>query len=110
MCAALLPTLASSLKSSQLSSVRILRDRIQQNVQRAMQDAAMNLPSDMFGDPRRSSTSFLFMDELSQAMASTLSLEPLHRASSSAVDVLASMSDNAMHSLSNIRRNGSIHM
>lgn len=110
MCAALLPTLASSLKSSQLSSLRILRDRIQQNVQRAMQDATMTLPSDMFRDPRRSSTSLLSMDELSQAMASTLSLLPLHRASNSALDVLASMSDNVMYRLSDIRRNGSIHM
>ncbi|KAF4626226.1 hypothetical protein G7Y89_g11937 [Cudoniella acicularis] len=110
MCAALLPTLASSLRSSQLSSLRILRDRIQQNVQHAMQEAAMTLPSDMFGDPRRSSTSLPSMDELSQVMASTLSLLPLHQASNSALDVLASMSDNALYRLGDIRRNGSIHI
>jgi len=107
--AALLPTLASSLKSSQLSSLRILSDRIQQNVQHAMQDA-MTLPSDMFRDPRRSSTSLPSVDELSQAMASSLSLFPLRQASSSALDVLASMSDNAMDRLGDIRRNGSIHL
>ncbi|PMD31480.1 hypothetical protein L207DRAFT_572712 [Hyaloscypha variabilis F] len=110
MCAALLPTLASSLKSSQLSSLRILRDRIQQNVQRAMQEAATTLPSDIFRDPRRSSTSLPSMDELSQAISSTLSLLPLQRASNSALDVLANMSENAMYRLNDIRRNGSIHM
>ncbi|KAN0092324.1 hypothetical protein V8E51_018171 [Hyaloscypha variabilis] len=110
MRAALLPTLASSLKSSQLSSLRILRDRIQQNAQGAMQDAAITLPSDIFRSlRRRSSTSLPSMDEISQAMASTLSLLPLHRASNSARDVLANMSDNAMYRINNIRRNGSIH-
>jgi hypothetical protein len=40
VAATLLPTLASSLKSSNLSSLRKLRDRIQQNAKGAMDDAA----------------------------------------------------------------------
>jgi hypothetical protein len=99
VCAAILPTLASSLNSSQLSSLRILRDRMQQNVRNAMQDTVMTLPSAMF---RRSNTTLLSMDELSQAMASTLSLLP-----DAGLDVLASMSDNVMHRLGDIQRNSS---
>jgi hypothetical protein len=104
VCAAILPTLASSLRSSQLSSLRILRDRMQQNVRCAMQDTVMALPSAMF---RGSNTTLLSVDQLSQAMASTLSLLPVRQGSDTVLDVLASMSDNVMNRLGDIRRNES---
>ncbi|KAE8447351.1 hypothetical protein EG329_010909 [Mollisiaceae sp. DMI_Dod_QoI] len=104
LCAAVLPTLASSLRSSQLSSLRILRDRMQQNVRSAMQDTVMTLPSAMF---RGSNITLPSVDQLSQAMASTLSLFPLHQGSDTVLNMLADMSDNVMDRVSDIRRNGS---
>jgi hypothetical protein len=83
----LLPTLASSLKSSNLSSLRKLRDRIQQNAKVAMQDATNAASS------TKTSMDPPSISELSLAVSS-LNLAPLRDASSSALDILATASSN----------------
>jgi len=87
VAATLLPTLASSLKSSNLSSLRKLRDRIQQNAKVAMQDATNSAAS------TKTSMDFPSISELSLAVSS-LNLAPLRDASSSALDILAPASSN----------------
>jgi hypothetical protein len=82
VAATLLPTLASSLKSSNLSSLRKLRDRIQQNAKVAMQDATNAAAS------TKTSMDFPSISELSLAVSS-LNLAPFRDASSSALDILA---------------------
>ncbi|KAH0543033.1 hypothetical protein FGG08_002641 [Glutinoglossum americanum] len=77
VAAALLPTLASSLHSSDLSSLRKLGDRIQQGFEGMVQDAVSTLPSSVFRGPSRSYLSLPSISELSQAMASSLGLSSL---------------------------------
>lgn len=85
VAAAFIPTLASSLNSSELASLRMLRDRIRQNVKGAMTDVTMTLPSSMIRCASRSNTTLLSMTELS-AMASSLSLSSLHQVGSSTLN------------------------
>ena len=93
VAAAFLPTLASSLDSSELASLRSIRDRMQRNVRDAMQGVTMTLPSSALRASSRSvrSVPTISMSDLSQAMASSLSLSSLQRASSPALDTLATV-------------------
>jgi hypothetical protein len=93
VAAAFLPTLASSLHSSELASLRSIRDRMQRNVRDAMQGVTMTLPSSALRASSRSvrSVPTISMSDLSQAMASSLSLSSLQRASSPALDTLATV-------------------
>jgi hypothetical protein len=59
-----------------------------------IQDAARTLPGRVFGGSSRSNMDLPSMDELSQAMASSLSLSSLQQAGTSALESLATMSSN----------------
>jgi hypothetical protein len=87
VAATLLPTLASSLKSSNLSSLRKLRDRIQQGTKDAMQDASNAAAS------AKTSMDLQSISDLSQAVSS-LNLAPLRDVSSSALELLTTASSN----------------
>ena len=93
VAAAFLPTLASSLHSSELVSLRSIRDRMHRNVKDAMQGVTMALPSSVLKASSRSISS-ISMSELSQAMASSLNLSSLQQAGISALDTLATVSRN----------------
>lgn len=84
--ATLLPTLASSLKSSNFSALCELRDRIQQNAENAMQDATDTAIA------ARTSIDLPSISDLSQAMASSLNLASVREAPSFVLDVLANVS------------------
>ncbi|KAI9779631.1 MAG: hypothetical protein M1839_007296 [Geoglossum umbratile] len=94
VAATLFPTLAPSLHSSDFASLRALRDRIQHHTRSAMQDVAITLPSSVFRASSRSNLSLPSMSELTQAMASSLSLSSLQQAGTSALDTLATVSSN----------------
>jgi hypothetical protein len=82
VAATFLPTLASSLHSSEMASLRTMRDRIR-NAGGAVTEIAMTLPSSVLRD-RRSNSTLPSMSELS-AMASSLSLSSFQQAGSSAM-------------------------
>jgi hypothetical protein len=82
VAAAFLPTLASSLHSSEMASLRTLRDRIR-NAGGMVAEIATTLPSSVLRD-RRSNSTLPSMSELS-AMASSLSLSSFQQAGSSAM-------------------------
>lgn len=82
VAATILPTLASSLSSSELSSLRTMRDRIRRDVNSVMQ-VAMTLPSAVFRKGSLSNRSLLAMSELSQAFRSSLSLSSVRQSSAS---------------------------
>ncbi|EON66473.1 hypothetical protein W97_05571 [Coniosporium apollinis CBS 100218] len=94
VAAVLLPTLAPSLDSSDLSSLRLLKDRIQQDMRGAARDAAMRLPSTAFRNSSRSMLDLPSMSELSQAMASSLSLSSVRQAGTTALEALVTVSSN----------------
>jgi hypothetical protein len=79
VAAAFLPTLASSLHSSELASLRMIGDRIQRNVRDIMQGVAMTMSSKVSIASPRSNRSFptISMSELSQALSSSLSLSSI---------------------------------
>ena len=82
VAATILPTLASSLRSSELSSLRALRDRIKRDVHSTV-TAAAALPSAVFRNGSLNNRSLLSMSELSQAFRSSLSLSSIRRPSAS---------------------------
>ena len=88
VAATLLPTLAPSLKSSNLSSLHKLRDRIQQNAKDAMQAATITAASP------KTSMDLPSISDLSRAMASSLNLAPLTEEPGSALEILATVSSN----------------
>jgi hypothetical protein len=79
VAAAFLPTLASSLHSSELAPLRMIGDRMQRNVRDAMQGVAMTISSRVSKASPRSNRSFptISMSELSQALSSSLSLSSI---------------------------------
>jgi len=76
VAAALLPTIASSLHSSEFASFRMIRDRMQRNVADAMQGVKTAISSRVSKTSARSNRSFptISMSELSQALSSSLNL------------------------------------
>lgn len=88
VAAKILPTLASSLSSTDLASLRTLRDRIQRNASNVIQ-ITRDLPSTVLRDSLRSNLSLPTMSELSQAMASSLSLSNFQQASTSVLNRMA---------------------
>ncbi|KAF2473717.1 uncharacterized protein BDR25DRAFT_301869 [Lindgomyces ingoldianus] len=103
LAATLLPTLASSIHSSELSAMRSLRDQIQQATRRSIDRA----PS--WGVGRLASQSHATIptvSELSQAMASTLSLSSAQQAANAALDAIASASSDIFGMFSDVEVDG----
>jgi hypothetical protein len=102
--AVLLPTVASSMHSSDLSSFRALGDRIQQRIRGAMREIAMTEPSSVFRNSSKSNLS-MQMSELSQAMASSLSLSSVKQAGTQAIETLATVSSNVRSRVAQLEGN-----
>jgi len=82
VAATVLPTLASSLRSSELSSLRAMRDRIRRDVHSTVH-AITALPSAVFRHGSLTNRSLLSMSELCQSFRSSLSLSSVRRPSAS---------------------------
>jgi hypothetical protein len=87
LAAATFPTLSLSRHSSELSAMRSLRDRIQEAHRQSLDTTAA--PSNIYHLASQSLASIPTVDELSQALRSSLSLSSLQQSRNAALDTIA---------------------
>jgi hypothetical protein len=90
--AAICSTLAPSLQSSEFSSFRALRDRLQADIGSQVRDMSVVPPSNVIRDISRSTLSLLPINVMTHRSQSSLSLPLLENVGASALETLATVS------------------